>query len=121
MDLRLTFTFSPRNTGTQVHAHSELHPKGVMRLLAPVMMPMLKHMFSKRPAQLAAALAASKSAHRATRQLWDAPEPVAPVRRTVHIERRTGRRRAAGRRLPAPSSTGPEQPNRRRNDNGRWS
>ena len=62
MDLRLTFTFSPRNTGTQVHAHSELHPKGVMRLLAPVMMPMLKHMFSKRPAQLAAALAASKSA-----------------------------------------------------------
>jgi len=46
---------------TQVHAHSEMHPKAVMRLLAPLMMPVLRHMFSKRPAQLAAGLAASRT------------------------------------------------------------
>jgi hypothetical protein len=38
-----------------------MHPKAVMRLLAPLMMPALRHMFSKRPAQLAAGLAASRT------------------------------------------------------------
>lgn len=42
------FTFSPGGAGIRLVAHSEMHPKGVMRLLAPVMVPMVKHMFAKR-------------------------------------------------------------------------
>jgi Polyketide cyclase / dehydrase and lipid transport len=61
MDMRLVFTFSPDGDGTRAQAHTEMHPKGVMRLLAPLMMPMVKRNFSKRPAQLKAGLAASQS------------------------------------------------------------
>jgi len=41
MDMRLGFTFSPDGSGTRLQGHADTRAKGVMRLLAPLMMPMV--------------------------------------------------------------------------------
>jgi hypothetical protein len=61
MNMSFVFTFTPAADGTRVDAHCEMHPKGMMRLIAPLMMPMIKRQFAKRPAQLQRGLAAARS------------------------------------------------------------
>jgi len=61
MDMRFGFTFSGNGAGTQLHAVSELHPKGAMRLAGPLFAPMMKRTFAKRPAQLTAGVAAFRA------------------------------------------------------------
>jgi uncharacterized protein YndB with AHSA1/START domain len=61
MDMRWTFDFSsPAESTTRVDAHAEIQPKGPMRLMGPLMGPMMKRTFSKRPAQLASGVAATR-------------------------------------------------------------
>lgn len=61
MDMDWTFNFAPDATATQLRATSELRPKGPMRLMAPLFGPMMRRTFARRPAQLAAGVAARKS------------------------------------------------------------
>src|SRR5436190_11985815 len=63
MDMQWTFEYSPAGESrTHVDAHAEIQPKGPMRLMGPLMGPMIRRTFSKRPAQLAAGLAATGTA-----------------------------------------------------------
>jgi uncharacterized protein YndB with AHSA1/START domain len=61
MDMHWTFTFAPEGTASQLCAKAELQPKGAMRLMSPLFGPMMRRTFSKRPAQLAAGVAARRS------------------------------------------------------------
>jgi uncharacterized protein YndB with AHSA1/START domain len=61
MDMHWTFTFAPDGTGTRLEAEAELQPKGAMRLMTPLFGPMMRRTFAKRPAQLAAGIAARRS------------------------------------------------------------
>ena len=58
MDMRWTFNYAPGESATRLTAAGELTPKGAMRLLSPLLGPMMRHTFAKRPAQLAAGVAA---------------------------------------------------------------
>jgi hypothetical protein len=49
---------SPRGSGTHVDVDAEIEAKGATRLMGPFMGPMMRRTFSKRPAQLAAGVAA---------------------------------------------------------------
>ena len=60
MDMRWRFAYSPRDSGTHVEVHAEIEAKGAMRLMGPFMGPMMRRTFSKRPAQLAAGVAATR-------------------------------------------------------------
>ena len=60
-DMHWTFTFAPDGTATRLAAEAELQPKGAMRLMTPLLGPMMRRTFSKRPAQLAAGVAARRS------------------------------------------------------------
>jgi uncharacterized protein YndB with AHSA1/START domain len=63
MDMRWTFDYSsPAPSRTHVDAHAVIEPKGAMKLMSPLMGPMMRRTFSKRPAQLAAGLRASSPA-----------------------------------------------------------
>jgi uncharacterized protein YndB with AHSA1/START domain len=60
MDMQWTFEYSSAGASkTHVDAHAQVTPKGPMRLLGPLMGPMIKRTFSKRPAQLEAGLHAT--------------------------------------------------------------
>ena len=60
MDMRWTFDYSsPAPSKTHVDAHADIQPKGPMRLMGPLMGTMIKRTFAKRPAQLAAGMAAT--------------------------------------------------------------
>ena len=61
MDMHWTFTFAPEDTGTELRATAELEPKGAMRLASALLGPMMRCTFAKRPAQLAAGVAARRS------------------------------------------------------------
>ena len=61
MDMHWTFTFAPDAGATRLAAEAELQPKGAMRLMSPLIGPMMRRAFSKRPAQLAAGVAARRS------------------------------------------------------------
>jgi hypothetical protein len=57
MDMQWTFEYSSAGEAkTHVDAHAEIQPRGAMRLMGPLMGPMIKRTFSKRPAQLEAGL-----------------------------------------------------------------
>jgi hypothetical protein len=59
---RWTFDYSPSGeSGTHVDAHAEIQPKGAMRLMGPLVGPMIRRTFSQRPAQLEAGLAATSA------------------------------------------------------------
>ena len=60
MDMRWAFTFSPEGAGSYLAAEAELTPKGAMRLMSPVLTPMLRRKFSQRPAQLSVGVDASR-------------------------------------------------------------
>jgi uncharacterized protein YndB with AHSA1/START domain len=61
MDMRWTFDYSsPAGSKTHVDAQAEIQAKGPMRLMGPLMGPMIKRTFSKRPAQLASGVAATR-------------------------------------------------------------
>ena len=62
VDMRLAFTFAPAGSGTQMAAEGEARLKGALRLLAPLMPPMVKRTYSRRPGQIAAGLAAHRAA-----------------------------------------------------------
>ncbi len=61
MDMHWAFAFVPDGAGTQLTAVAELQLKGVMRLMTPLLRPMMRRTFSRRPAQLAAGVAARRS------------------------------------------------------------
>ena len=61
MDMHWTFTFAPDGATTRLAAEAELQPKGAMRLMSPLLGPMMRRTFSKRPAQLATGVAARRS------------------------------------------------------------
>jgi uncharacterized protein YndB with AHSA1/START domain len=61
MDMRWTFTFAPEDRATQLSAKAELQSTGAMRLMSPLLGPMMRRTFAKRPAQLAAGVAARRS------------------------------------------------------------
>jgi uncharacterized protein YndB with AHSA1/START domain len=61
MDMHWTFTFAPEAAATRLGAEAQLQPKGAMRLMSPLLGPMMRRTFSKRPAQLAAGIAARRS------------------------------------------------------------
>jgi hypothetical protein len=51
MDMRWTFDYSsPTVTKTHVDAHTDIQPKGPMRLMGPLVGTMIKRTFSNRPA-----------------------------------------------------------------------
>jgi Polyketide cyclase / dehydrase and lipid transport len=53
MDMQWTFDYSsPDGSKTHVEAHAQIQPKGAMRLMGPLMGPMIRRTFAKRPAQL---------------------------------------------------------------------
>ena len=57
MDMQWTFDYSSQGgSKTHVDAHAEIQPKGAMRLMGPLMGPMIRRTFAKRPAQLEAGL-----------------------------------------------------------------
>jgi hypothetical protein len=57
MDMTWTFDYSsPGASKTHVDAHAEIQAKGPMRLMGPLMGPMIRRTFSQRPAQLEAGL-----------------------------------------------------------------
>jgi uncharacterized protein YndB with AHSA1/START domain len=62
MDMHWTFAYAPDGTATQLSATAELTPKGAMRLFAPLLGPMMRRTFSKRPAQLAEGVAKRRAA-----------------------------------------------------------
>jgi uncharacterized protein YndB with AHSA1/START domain len=62
MDMHWTFTYAADGTGTQLAAAAELAPKGAMRMFAPLLGPMMRRTFSKRPAQLAEGVAKRRAA-----------------------------------------------------------
>src|SRR5689334_8464615 len=60
MDMQWTFEYSsPAPLKTHVDAHAAIEPKGAMKLAGPLIGPMIRRTFSKRPAQLAAGLKAT--------------------------------------------------------------
>ena len=61
MDMHWAFRLAPDGAATQLGAAAELRPKGAMRLLSPLMGPMMRRTFSQRPDQLAAGVAARSS------------------------------------------------------------
>jgi uncharacterized protein YndB with AHSA1/START domain len=63
IDMRIAFTFVQDGSRTVASVDGDVEPKGVMRLLRPLLPPMMKRTFSRRPAQIAGGLAA----HRARR------------------------------------------------------
>jgi uncharacterized protein YndB with AHSA1/START domain len=56
MEMRLAFDFAPRGSKSQVKAQGELQPKGAMRLLSPLIGPMIRRTFAERPAQITAGI-----------------------------------------------------------------
>jgi uncharacterized protein YndB with AHSA1/START domain len=60
MDMRWTFSFAPEGAATRLTAEAELAPKGPMRLMSPLLGPMMRRTFAKRPAQLGAGVAARR-------------------------------------------------------------
>ena len=57
MDMQWTFEYSsPAPSKTHVDVHSVIEPKGAAKLMGPLMGPMIRRTFSKRPEQLAAGL-----------------------------------------------------------------
>jgi uncharacterized protein YndB with AHSA1/START domain len=65
MDMHWFFTFAADGAATRLKAAAELRPKGAMRLLSPLFGPMMRRTFSRRPAQLAAGVAAQRAGQRA--------------------------------------------------------
>jgi uncharacterized protein YndB with AHSA1/START domain len=61
MDMHWAFRFAADGAGTRLAASAELHPKGAMRLLSPLLGPMMRRTFSKRPGQLAAGVSTRAS------------------------------------------------------------
>jgi uncharacterized protein YndB with AHSA1/START domain len=61
MDMHWTFGFLPDGTSTQLTAAASLRPRGPWRLLSPLLGPMMRRTFAKRPAQLAAGVAAQRA------------------------------------------------------------
>jgi predicted ester cyclase len=53
MDMRLAFDFAPAGSTSRVAAQGELQPKGAMKLLSPLIGPMIRRTFAERPAQIA--------------------------------------------------------------------
>ena len=60
MDMRWSFAFVARDTKTHLTATAELRPKGVIRLMSPLLGPMMRRTFARRPAQIAAGVAARR-------------------------------------------------------------
>ena len=54
MAMHLAFDFAPRGSKCRVMAQGEIQPKGAMRLLSPLIGPMMRRTFAQRPAQVAA-------------------------------------------------------------------
>lgn len=65
MDMHWAFTFTPEAGATRLAAAAELRPKGAMRFISPLFGPMMRRTFSRRPAQLAAGVAAHRSQQQA--------------------------------------------------------
>jgi hypothetical protein len=62
MDMHLTFAFAADGpAASRLTTAADLQPKGALRLLAPLFGPMMRRTFSKRPAQLAAGVAAQRA------------------------------------------------------------
>jgi uncharacterized protein YndB with AHSA1/START domain len=60
LDMQWTFDYTSSGTSKmRLDAHAEIQAKGPMRLMGPLMGPMIKSKFLKRPAQLEAGLAAT--------------------------------------------------------------
>jgi uncharacterized protein YndB with AHSA1/START domain len=60
IDMQIAFTFTQDGSRTVARVDGEMEPKGVMRLLRPLMPPMMKRTFSRRPGQIADGLAAHR-------------------------------------------------------------
>jgi uncharacterized protein YndB with AHSA1/START domain len=60
IDMRFAFSFSATGAGTNVSADAQVSPKGATRILSPLLGPMMRRTFARRPAQLAAGLAARR-------------------------------------------------------------
>jgi Polyketide cyclase / dehydrase and lipid transport len=58
MDMSFTFDVAAAGGGARVHGHGEMVPKGPMRLMAPLLGPMIRRSMAKRPAQLSAGFGA---------------------------------------------------------------
>jgi uncharacterized protein YndB with AHSA1/START domain len=56
MDMRLAFDFAPDGPRSRVEAEGELQPKGAMKLLSPLIGPMIRRTFAERPAQITAGI-----------------------------------------------------------------
>ena len=62
MDMDFHFAFAPADTATELASHAEIRPKGALRLMAPLMGPMMRRTFSQRPAQMAEGVAKRRAA-----------------------------------------------------------
>jgi carbon monoxide dehydrogenase subunit G len=66
MDMQFSFEFGPGSaaSGTDVTARADVHPRGAMKLVGPLLGPMMRRTLSQRPAQLSAGLRAARDQKR---------------------------------------------------------
>jgi uncharacterized protein YndB with AHSA1/START domain len=62
MAMRFAFDFRPAGTETDLHVDADIEPKGAMRLMGPLMGPMMRRTFAKRPQQMEAGVAKRRGA-----------------------------------------------------------
>ncbi len=60
-DMDFDFRFSEGDGKTVVAVHATVQPRGASRLLSPLLGPMMRRDFAKRPEQMSRALAAARS------------------------------------------------------------
>jgi uncharacterized protein YndB with AHSA1/START domain len=54
LDMRFAFNLSPEGERTRMRTDAQVTPKGAMRLIGPLMGPMMRRTMAKRPEQMAA-------------------------------------------------------------------
>jgi Polyketide cyclase / dehydrase and lipid transport len=62
MDMSFAFALAPADTATNLVSDADIRPKGAMRLMSPLVGPMMRRTFAKRPAQMAEGVAKLRAA-----------------------------------------------------------
>ena len=58
--MKIQFDLLPHDHGTAVAIHAQIEPRGVFRLTEPLLRPLMRHEFARRPKQLREALASQR-------------------------------------------------------------
>ena len=61
LDMDWSLVLAPDGDGTRLQVDADLEPKGAMRIAGPLLGPMMRQTFNRRPQQLAAGVAARRA------------------------------------------------------------